>query len=137
MLLPRYGERMKYFITKSNLKSLKSRSLSVFEYVMKNMSIDWQYYAEKQFLPPLARALTSLINLKDWVPLEIAYNPENTKQINAFSKKKCLKCKQNAKLILCDECLFETKSEMERIEKLKKDSRQVCLECVGNHKLNI
>ena len=93
MLVPKYGERMKYLVVKSSMKPLRNRSLSLFEYLMKNTQIDWQYYAEKQFLPPIERVLSSLVCLKDWCPSAIPYNYENFKQMNVFLKKKCLKCK--------------------------------------------
>ena len=68
MLIPKYGERMKYLIVKSNQKALKNRSFSIYEYLLKNVQIDWGYYAEKQLLPALERVLSSLISLKDWCP---------------------------------------------------------------------
>lgn len=64
MLVPKYGERMKYFVINGGLKAIKHRSIAVFEYQLnKNMSLDLSYYFNKLVMPPIQRVLSSLADL--------------------------------------------------------------------------
>lgn len=65
MLVPKYGERMKYVIIQGGLKPIRYRSISIFEYAQnKKMKLDYEYYLNKQVIPPLQRVLSSLANLQ-------------------------------------------------------------------------
>lgn len=58
---------MKYFVIQGGLKAVRNRSISVFEFAMnKNMKLDFEYYLNKQVIPPLQRVLSSLVNFKEW-----------------------------------------------------------------------
>lgn len=64
MMMPKYGERMKYLVINGGLKPIKSRSIPMFEYLgNKGMSVDLNYYFRKQVLPPIQRVLSSLADL--------------------------------------------------------------------------
>lgn len=56
---------MKYFVTRGGLKAIKNRSISVFEYSLKkNLELDYEYYLNKQVIPPLHRVFSSLVNIE-------------------------------------------------------------------------
>ncbi len=67
MLVPKYGERLKYLIIEGS-DALKNRAIPLFEYMLnkEKYRLDYNYYYNKLFLPPLRRTLISLINLDEW-----------------------------------------------------------------------
>lgn len=117
---------MKYVVIKSSLKPLKTRSIPLVEYFEKKMMIDWQYYAEKQFLPPLARVFSGLVGVQSWVPTEAPPYNHELGQENIFLKKKCLKCSENSELILCNECLIDARVQKDILTKKREKIRKVC-----------
>lgn len=68
MVMPKYGERMKYFVINGGITAIKNRSIAVFEYLLnKNMSLDFDYYLKKQVVPPLMRVFSSLVDINEWI----------------------------------------------------------------------
>jgi DNA polymerase elongation subunit (family B) len=67
MMVPKYGERLKYVIVQGT-GPIKNRAIPLFEYMLyKNRyRLDLDYYYSNLFLPPLRRALISLVNLDEW-----------------------------------------------------------------------
>jgi len=67
MLVPRYGERLKYVVIDGSA-AIRNRAIPLFEYMLKKdkYQIDYNYYYSKLFLPPLRRALISLFNIDEW-----------------------------------------------------------------------
>jgi DNA polymerase elongation subunit (family B) len=65
MMLPRYGERLKYVIVEG-VGPIKNRAVPLFEFMMRKYRLDLDYYYNHLFLPPLRRTLISLVNLDEW-----------------------------------------------------------------------
>ena len=67
MLVPKYGERLKYVVVEG-MGAIKNRAIPLFEYMLRTdkYRLDFDYYYNHLFLPPLRRTLISLINLDEW-----------------------------------------------------------------------
>ena len=83
MILPKYGERLKFVIIRGS-GALKTRAIPVFEYMLfkPRAKLDLDYYYNRQFLPALRRILISLVDLDEWGTVNIYQKNKKKSKVN-------------------------------------------------------